>query len=178
MLSFPISTASTTFDWEHVEKAYFTLGKFGGSTVSSWSLELDGIIFIGGMKIKPFEEYSETLNPPAKDQTSINQYDIHPYPQNDTQISSFEQAQAEGARILANLKNPIPRLTLTKLAPTTQYHPSNVVTISGVDYRITKMTYEWASKKKECHVTYKVIGKTNPLPPIWTEQNELRYLVK
>ena len=80
--------------------------------------------------------------------------------------------------MVANLQNPIPKLTLTKILPTTQLYPSNVVTVSGVDYRVYGVIYEWDTAKKDVHATYKLVGKTSPMPPIWTEQNEMRYLIK
>lgn len=171
-------SGDTTFDWEHVKKIHFHFGQNGFPNLDDWSFELDGLYFIGGYRIEPFQSYSATLNPPAVDATSISQYGIHPFHYQNAQITSFEQAQAEGARLLNNLKDTIPRMTLSKLLPTTQFRPSNVVTVTGVDYRIANITYEWDTKTKEVHATYKIVGKTNPLPPIWTEQNELRYLVK
>jgi hypothetical protein len=165
----------TTFDWEHIVTFEIQLSSKGvmeSDTV--WGIYLDGLQFVGGYRIDP----SNPLNPPIIDGTSITAHGIHPYSHIDNQINSFEQAQAEGTRLVANLKNPISKLTLTKELPTTQLYPSNVVTVSGVDYRVYGVIYEWDTAWKDVHATYKLVGKTSPLPPIWTEQNEMRYLIK
>lgn len=168
----------TTFDWEHVVKMEIQIQSLPAPTAEQlWGVYIDGVQFIGGKSIDPFQE--PTLNPPIKSQDSINQYGVHYLPYQDTTISSFEQAQTEGARLLNNLKNPIPMLTISKQPiPTTQLYPSNVVTVLGVDYRIQSIIYEWDSNVKDVTATYKLVSKTSPLPPIWTIMNELRYLVK
>jgi len=168
----------TTFDWEHVRKFRLYIYRVLGDPLATMGVEIDGLMFTGGYSIEPFKWYSATLNPPKYDNSSIQSYEAGVYHHHDSNISSFEQAQSEGTRLLANLKNPIPKMTLTKVLPTTQIRPSNVVTVSGVDWRVYGVTYEWSTKTKEVHATYDLIGKTSPLPPLWTEENELRYLIK
>jgi hypothetical protein len=151
-----------------------------GVYTDHWGLLIDGLQFIGGIKIDQFN----ALNPPAVDLDSISGneehpgYGVHPFKHNDSQITSFEQAQAEAARILNNMHNPIPTLKCTKLLPTTQLYPSNVVKVATIDYRIANIIYEWHAKNKWVEATYNMVTKTSPLPQIWTQDNELRYLIK
>jgi len=166
----------TTFDWENIIQFQINILNVNISSGATWGVYVDGLQFIGGYPIEPFRPYSATLNPPVKDATSINTYGIHPLHHQDTLLHSFEAAQTEGARLLANLKDPNPLLTFTKNSPeTTQLFPSNV--INSV-YRIAGMIYDWNAKSRQCNVKYKCVGKLKPLPPVWTQQNELRFLVK
>lgn len=169
-------TGSTTFDWEHVTKCHINCARFqyGGDVATYWAFEIDEMIFFGGQKI----DFFNALNPPLSDSTSINTYGMHVYKHTDSTISSFEQATAEKTRLLANLAYPIDTLRVKKYAPTTQLYPSNVVTVNAVDYRIANISYEWMSKNKNLTAEYNLVEKTIPLPPIWTMQNELRYLIK
>lgn len=139
-----------------------------------WGIYIDGLQFVGGQRISQFH----ILNPPASDETSINTYGMHPFKHTDSTLSSFEQAQAEAARVLNNLHEPIPILKCTKLLPTTQLYPSNVVTVATVDYRIASEIYEWHAQNKRIEATYNMVTKTSPLPEIWTQDNVLRYLVR
>lgn len=139
-----------------------------------WGLYIDGFQFVGGKKISQFDP----LNPPASDATSISYYGMHPFKHSDAQISSFEHAQTEAARLLANMKDAIGTLKCTKQLPSTQLYPSNVVTVASVDYRIADILYEWNTGHKRVDATYNMVGKLSPLPQIWSKQNELRYLMR
>ena len=175
---------TSNFDWEHIKKMFISVGHlFLSGSASEWYFDVDGLQFVGGLEIS---EYNP-LNPPAVDSASINKYGVHPYKHTDSQINSFEQAQAEAARILNNLHEPIPTLQVRKLYGTdsygttwaTQLRPSNVATCQTVDYRLNSVFYDWNSTKgKRVEATYNLVGKTSPLPPIWTYDNALRYLMK
>ncbi|MCW4018072.1 MAG: hypothetical protein NWF00_05270 [Candidatus Bathyarchaeota archaeon] len=170
-----------TFDWEHVTIATIEVKWGSGAPTSglSWGFDLDGLVFEGGYDIKPFAPYSATLNPPVQDSTSQGWYGTHVLNVNDNTIGSFDQAHAEGQRLLANLAYPHPQLTVKKSsAHATQLRPSDVVTVDSVDRRISQMTYEWSSKNKRIDVEYKLLEATAPLPPLWSQLNELRLLVK
>jgi hypothetical protein len=142
----------------------------------TWGHYIDGLQFGGGLKIDPF--LWPSLNPPATDGTSISTYGVHPFMHEDSQITSFEQAQAEASRLLTNLKNPIPTLTCVKKDYATLLYPSNVVTVGGVDYRIASLVYDWRSSDKSMHTQFNLTPKTSPLPPLWTQENVMRYFVK
>lgn len=168
---------TTDFDWEHVKKLFISVAHLSltGST-PNWYVEVDGLQFQGGLKIEPYQPYSEALCPPLKDDASIAAHGIHPMHFQDSSISSFEQMQAEKARILSNLKNPIPTLSFTKASPeTTQLYPSYVINSA---YRISSIDYKWFSKHQRCDTTYKCVGKTSPLPALWTQDNTLRMLMR
>jgi hypothetical protein len=175
-------SSAGTFDWEHVQKVSIRLKITGTEAPISdyYGFAIDGLQFEGGYEIKPFEWYSKTLNPPVQDATSIAAYGMHPIHIQDTTISSFDQAQAEGARVIQNMKDPKPTLSVKKVLPeTTQLYPSNVVTVASTEYRIKNIVYNWKyGDRKVTNVEYGLIGKTAPLPPIWTMINELRFLVK
>jgi len=176
----------STFDWEHVVSFKVImnwaqlLGMGNPAVEEHWGMYIDGLQFVGGYEIKPFEWYSETLNPPVQDATSIAAYGMHPIHIQDTTIASFEHAQAEGARVIANMKDPKPILSVKKPLPeTTQLYPSNVVTVASTEYRIKNVTYNWKyGNHKTTNVEYQLVGKIASLPPIWTMTNELRFLVK
>lgn len=168
---------ATAFDWSNIVDLTIQIAFLDASVIGAgqtFGAYIDGFQFVGGQRITQFHP----LNPPASDTASINAYGIHPFTHNDAQISSFEQAQAEAARILNNLTNPIPTLQCTKLLPNTQLYPSNVVTTNSVDYRIANIVYEWRAKSKPVTATYNMVTKTSPLPPIWTQINELRYIMR
>ncbi len=175
-------TGSSGFNWADIrlvtlEMEYITTA----NDACDWGIEVDGLMFIGGYAIEPFRPYSATLNPPVQDATSIAAYGIHVMHHQDTMLMSFEQAQAEGARVLANNKNPVPLLTCTKATPFNRalaLRPSHVVTVDSVDRRIANISYNWKAATRKCETTYKLIAKTAPLPPIWTLDNTLRYLIK
>jgi hypothetical protein len=181
-------STGTTFDWEHVEKLDITFAlyedapQYGISSGDELGCYIDGVQFVGGQKITQFH----TLNPPAVDLASIASYGVHPFKHNDSQITSFEQAQAEAARVLNNLHEPIPTLKVTKLYGTdtygttwsTQLYPSNVVTLATVDYRVADVTYNWTSASQRVLASYNLVTKTSPLPAIWTQQETLRLLMK
>jgi hypothetical protein len=175
----------TTFDWEHIVAIRFGTRPADVSGTATWGLEIDGFQFVGGLTIDPFAEYADTFNPPVKDATSIATYGVHIGHVNDSQISSFEQAQNEGNRILSNLKNPIATLELKQPALLTAVKPSNLVTvtipqlaISAEHWRVIGEKYEWNSHRKTVHQTHILTKQTNPLPPIWAMTPELRSLVK
>jgi hypothetical protein len=172
--------ACSSFSWDYIVKLKLAVvWSQAPSAGWTWGFSLDGLVFVGGYQIEPFQAFSELLNPPAVDATSLGWYGTHVLHYQNTQLSSFEQAQAEGTRLLANLKYPHPSLNVTKgSAYATKLRPSNVVTIDSVDYRIASMAYDWTHKTQEVHVDYKLIEKAAPLPPIWQTQNELRYWVK
>lgn len=176
------NSPSKTFDWEHVVSMkittithYHTYGPSG-----ELGFAVEGLQFTGGLSIEPFQPYSATLLPPTKDAASIAAYGVHVLHAQDASITSFEQAQAEAARLLANLKDPHPTLSVTKPEPNIDglLHPSDVVTVDSVDMRIAEMQYNWQSNVKRVDVSYKLRDKTAPLPPLWTQINELRYFVK
>ncbi|MCW3994928.1 MAG: hypothetical protein NWE98_02110 [Candidatus Bathyarchaeota archaeon] len=164
----------SSFNWSKIKYVVFKLIRSLNNSVQEWGFYVDGLQFYGGQKISFFHP----LNPPVYDQNSINTYGLHIYKHTDANVSSFEQAVAEKNRILNNLKNPINVLKVKKVAPSTQLYPSNVVTTNTVEYRINKIKYEWQSRTKLLTAEYSLIEKTSPLPPIWTEQNVLRYLIK
>lgn len=180
------SAAITTFDWEHVEKIRFEVTPTTGATINKeWNVEIDGFQFVGGQAIDPFAEYADLYDPPVKNADSIAAYGVHLQHLNDSQISSFEQAQNEGARVLANLKSPIATLELMKPASLTAVRPSNLVTvniaqlgISSETWRIIGEKYQWNSHRKTVHQTHILTRQTSPLPPIWADTPELRSLVK
>jgi hypothetical protein len=125
------------------------------------------------------------FNPPVFDPESIDKYGVHLLHLQDTLINSFEYAQREGERVLANLKNPIPQLEITIPAHTTIIHPSDLVTItipqyniSAEEWRVMKVRYEWNSERKTVHQTLPLTQKTSPLPPIWSQMPELLPLLK
>ena len=172
----------STFDWEHVAALYISVAKFvtGGNSTANFNFEIDALQFVGGLEIKPFEWYSPTLCPPVADASSIATYGIRPIHITDSGITSFEQAQAEATRTLNNLNSPKSTLKIRKPLPeATQLFPSNVITVNSAEYRIKKLIYNWNyGKRKTQSVDYELIEKTASLPPIWTQINELRYLVK
>lgn len=169
---------SSNFDWSNIRTAYFTvILPYGYVPISNWGFELDGVQFAGGLKIEPFQPYSELLNPPSIDQTSIDTYGIHVLPLQDNSLMSFEQAAAEGDRLLANLKNTVNTLTFTK-TPTTLLYPGQVVSVDGTLQRLSAVTYDWSAETKKLIATYTAVAKLSPLPPIWTEENMQRYLIK
>jgi hypothetical protein len=171
----------STFDWENVQVVSIeTDWSYNSTTDKTWGMYIDGLRFVGGYSIEPFKPYSATLNPPAVSTSGISSSGIHALHYQNSLLSSFEQARAEGARVLANLSAPIPSLTCIKNADqlTKQWHPSNVCTVDSVDRRIASMIYDWQSKTKRCDCTFKFVSKTAPLPPVWTMNNELRFLVK
>jgi hypothetical protein len=174
---------ASTFDWSQVTAMAVRINVSTERIIGSgetWGCYIDGLQFVGGYEIKPFQWYSETLNPPVKDMTSILAYGMHPIHIQDSSIASFEQAQAEGSRVINNMKDPKHTLTVTKPLPeSTQLYPSNVVTVATVDYRIKNILYNWKyGDAKTSNVTYNLVDKTAPLPPIWMEMNELRYFIK
>lgn len=168
----------TSFNWENIVN-FQIITKWNYYTVPTdlvWGHYLDGLMFIGGMKIDPFEH--PDLNPPAIDPDSINSYGVHLFPYEDSTITSFEQAQAEGARLLNNLKNPMPTLACTKKDYATLLYPSNVVYVNSVYYRIDNIVYDWQASNKSMYTAFNLVNKTSPLPPIWTEENMMRYFIK
>jgi hypothetical protein len=174
-------TNDTSFDWEHISYLIIKsdMAAWTANAGVTWGFWLDGLQFTGGYQIAPFQSYSQLLNAPSVDSDSVNWFGVHVLEHNNAALNSFEQAKAEGARLLANLKNPIPYWTLTKSDPNAALlPPSSVVTYSSTDYRIAEMNYDWTKAKKRCNVTYKLIGKTSPLPPLWTQVNELRFIVR
>jgi len=178
--------AFTTFDWEHVVKVRFCIVPYSAPAGSKeWGVEIDGLQFEGGQAIDPFADYADLYNPPVKDAASIAAYGVHMQHLNDSQISSFEQAQNEGNRVLANLKNPIATLELKKTASLTSVKPSNLVTVTIAQLGITAETwrvigekYDWNSHRKTVHQTHILTKQTSPLPPVWSITPELRSLVK
>ena len=169
----------STFDLSNIVSAKFQIIIQPGSTAETddvFGFYIDGLQFVGGLTIEPFLAHSELLCPPLKDSTSISTYGRQVLHVQDSAITSFEAAQAEKTRLLANLKDPNPILTFTKSEPeATQLYPSFVINDA---YRLTGITYDWDSKSKNCKTTYRCVGKTAPRPPIWTMINELRYMVK
>lgn len=174
--------SGSSFDWENVVKVTFSSNSWQSGSNVAWSFEIDALEFAGGIKIDPFY----ILNPPAVDFDSISDYGVHVYPHSDSLINSFEQAQAEAARLLNNLHNPIPTLTAKKLMGADSYgtmwdtplYPSDVVTVQSVDYRIAHTSYDWSAKTKEVTCNYEIVTKTSQLPPIWASEVALRLLMK
>lgn len=179
-----VYSTGTTFDWEHVTAFEIQLSRQEAIVDASktWGVYIDALQFGGGAEINQFH----ASNPPATDASSISSYGVHPYKHVDSQISSFELAQAEAARVLNNLHTPIPTLNVSKIYGTdsygttwsTQLRPSNVVTCQSVDWRVLNVCYDWKSKQKLVAASYKMVGKTSALPPIWSYDNALRYLMK
>jgi hypothetical protein len=174
------------FDWEHVKKLkiHCTIGAGVVSGNLIWGFDVDGLQFVGGQPIDPFARYAPTYNPPVKDDASINTYGVHPLHLQDTALDSFEIAQKEGQRVLANLKSPVPTFTFT-VPFTTIVRPSNVITVTCLQFglnstqmRALKGQYDWNSKNKRVFQTISCTSKLNSLPPLWTSQQELRPLVK
>jgi hypothetical protein len=178
---------NTAFDWEKVKKLkiHCTVGAgvVGGDL--TWGFDVDGLQFVGGLMIDPFaKDYAPIYDPPVKDDASINTYGVHLLPLQDTALDSFEIAQKEGERVLANLKNPVPTFAFT-VPFTTVIRPSNIITVtcaqfglSSTQMRALKVQYDFNSKNKRIFQTITCTSKLNPLPPLWTQQQELRPLVK
>jgi hypothetical protein len=178
----------STFDWGHITALRIGLTvdisilSPALNSAETFGFYVDGFQFCGGEQIGQFH----ISNPPAVDTASINSYGVHPFNHTDTQISNFEQAQAEAARILNNLHEPIPTLQVKKIYGTdtygtvwaTQLRPSNVVTCQTTDYRMLSVVYDWTAKAKQVDATYNLVTKTSPLPPVWTYDNALRYAMK
>jgi hypothetical protein len=182
-------TTLSTFDWEHIVKLEFSRQVFTGTPTTSWitGFYIDALQFIGGLAIEPYDptygvlypHYGALLNPASYDQTSIDTHGEHILHVKDSSIASFEQAQAEGARVLANLKDPIGTFKF-KVIPTTLLKPSNVITVNGSLKRIKSITYDWAKTSKILYAEYNTVSQLAPLPPLWTdgELGYIRYLIK
>lgn len=176
----------STFDWKNVVKVRFivTNQRFNSGTV--WGCEIDGLQFLGGFPIDPFAEYAGTYNLYQYNQTSIDTYGVHVLHHQDTVISSFEHAAKEGERVLTNLKDPIAKLEIKIPALITRILPSNLVTVTipqlGINAEtwrvIPPVRYEWNANRKTIHQTLTLTKSTTPLPPLWSEQPELRSFVK
>jgi hypothetical protein len=185
---------ATTFDWSNLSKVIIRERlRNTPQTSTTWGFYIDGLQFVGGLNIEPFDpelgvfypHYGATLNPVIKDQTSINNYGVHVFHLRDSNISSFEQAQTEGQRVLNNLKTLKQTLTFRQIVgvsgtPTDILKPSNVVTVEGTDYRLTQIDYRWKATDKKLYADYQAVQKTAYLPPIWTngEYGYMKYLIK
>lgn len=179
------TSGSTTFNWDKVQKIRFLTSPLEQGSTRQWGLEIDGLQFVGGKEIDPFADYADIDNPPVKDGTSIAKYGVHIQHLNDTLISSFEQAQNEGDRVLTNVKNPIPTLDITIPALLSVVRPSNIVTVtvnqlglSAQRMRVLQISYDWNARRQCVHQSLKLTAETNPLPPIWAVQPELKSFVK
>lgn len=140
---------------------------------------IDGLQFVGGYPIEPFQPYSTLLNRPVTDEVSKGYYGVSVLHHQDTLLTSFEQAQTEGQRLLNNLAYPHGTLTIQKGdVATTLLKPSMYVTVEGLKQRIADIQYDWHVKDKKVKVTYTLVDPAQPLPPIWTTQNELKRAIK
>ena len=186
-------SGNQSFNWEKVKKMKIVVAA-GGAMLSgdkTWGFDVDGLQFVGGLIIQPFctkEMECPTgwhpYNPPVKDDASINTYGVHLLHLQDTALDNFEIAQKEGERILTNLKSPVPTFSFT-VPFTTIIRPSNIITVScsqfglsAMEMRVLKVQYDWSSKNKRIFQTISCTSKLNPLPPLWTQLQELRPLVK
>jgi hypothetical protein len=180
---------STSFDWNNIAIFQIQIQNDGGNVDPAYvfGCYIDGLQFVGGLDIEPFDpvygalypHHGATLNPAVYDADSLATYGKHVLHVRDSSIASFEQAQAEGARVLTNLKNPNPTLTFT-VQPTAVLKPSNVITVNGSLKRIKEVAYNWNASTKMLEATYITVGQLAPLPPIWTdgELGYMRYIVK
>jgi hypothetical protein len=176
---------ATTFDWANVYMVQIEIKGSLPMISGVWGFYLDNFRFIGGISIDPFAEYADILDPPVKDVASINACGVHLLHAQDTLITTFEQAQNEGNRILANLKKPIKTLELKQPAKLTAIKPCNLVTvtipqlnINAEEWRVIGLKYNWNSRRKTVHQTFSLTSKLDPLPPIWSSQPELRSAVR
>lgn len=54
---------TTTFNWARVQKLRIQTGPVTGSyAMKQWKIQIDGLKFIGGIAIDPFEKYADTLS--------------------------------------------------------------------------------------------------------------------
>jgi len=148
---------------------------------------IDGLQFVGGYQIVPdFTGINPVgLNPSIYDETpapnnSILNYGLNHLHYQDTLITSFEQAQAEGRRVLENLREPHPTFTVTQsTCPSTQLKPSMLVDCEGVQRRLASIRYRWESKRPDrVFPTYTMVNATAPLPPIWSQDAQLKRAIK
>jgi len=181
--SWKYSSSTTSFDWENVEKVRISAtSPFQSSDTGSWWFVIDGLAFVGGREIDPFAKYADELCPPKYDSTSISNYGVHLLHHQDTLLDDFDIANNEGNRVLNNLKNPVPTIQFTIPAWSSLLRPSDVITVQSPiyndDVRIIGCRYEWNSRNKRIRQTITATNKLNPLPPYWSWEPTLRYLIK
>jgi len=171
----------SSFDWENVNKVMFRAIPDNLSTSTIYYI-IDGLYFVGGLEIDPFAEYADTLCPPKYNSTSIGNYGVHLLHHQDTLLDDFDIANNEGDRVLGNLKNPVPTIKFTIPAWSSLLRPSDVITVQSPifngDVRIISCEYRWESRTKRIRQTITATSKLNPLPPYWSWEPTLRYLVK
>jgi len=179
---YKLNESDPDFHWDKVRKIKFYVRTANPDVTET--MYIDGLQFVGGHPIDPFTDWGFIYDPAVKDDASIATYGIHILHLQDTALDSFEIAQKEGQRVLANLKNPVPTFTFT-VPFTTVIRPSNIITVTcaqfglnSTDMRVLKVQYDWNSKNKRIFQTITCTSKLNPLPPLWTSLQELRPLVK
>jgi hypothetical protein len=169
---------STTFDWSNILALKVRIDTyFASNKPAQLKFYIDGLQFVGGLAIEPFKPYSAELNPPHYDSASKATHGLYVMHHQNSAISSFEQAYAEGERLLTNLKNPIPTLSFCKV-PTQLLWPGQVVSVDGSLQRLKSINYQWMNSDKKLRAKYQSVPRLSQLPPIWTEENMQKYLIK
>lgn len=148
------------------------------------ALYIDKLFFAGGLKIDPFQnpefypKYpSQNGDPANKDETSINDNDLGVYHHDNRDITSFEQADKEGTRILSVLKNPIKTVTLTKkgyawLRPNqTVTLNSSTLGISSESWRTVELNLAWVVNHP-VYNTMKLVPAADGVPPAYSPSGE------
>lgn len=173
--------SGSSFDWKNVSKITIAMRPWN-MYAGNWSFQIDGFHFVGGLEIDPFAEYADELCPPKYDSTSIDNHGVHLLHHQDTLLDDFDIANNEGDRVLGNLKNPVPTIKFTIPAWSSLLRPSDVITVQSPifngDVRIISCEYRWESRTKRIRQTITATSKLNPLPPYWSWEPTLRYLVK
>lgn len=151
---------STVFDWSDIRKFYlrWTVSATGAPM---WFVYLDGLRFSGQFPIDPL--LYPILNPPAKDTNAVLYPVIYHH---HTNVTSFEDAQIEGQRILALLKEKFTKYTISLkyCRPWIKFSQTGKLTlpeynISNEDWIIANIRHAWKSKGNRLRTLIDVIPK-------------------
>lgn len=129
---------------------------------------IDEFYFEGGREIIPTVD---GLNPPVKDQTSIDSYGVSLHWLIDQDINSFDMAQYEGQRFRDTLKDPMETVELSKKGYT-WVRPTQTVTlnvprigISSETWRPLEVTRRWSKRFPKIITDFELVKQSVRTPP-------------
>lgn len=143
---------------------------------NSTGIMVDWFKFGGGLAIDPFKEI--VLNPPVKDDASINAHGLSVYHHYNVELKSFDQAQDEGERVLNVLKDPVRTVTCTKLG-LTWLRPNQIVVLNSNSLEITEtwrtveLVWNWNSNGKIVYCTMNLVPQYAKTPPVFGYRGEM-----
>jgi len=165
------------FDWSQIKQVGIHIDESIGGGVGY----IDGLLFGGAYEIDPFKH--PDMNPAVYDEDSVNMYGVRLMWINDTSIRSFEQANAEKTRVLNNLKDPIPTLTIKTNTAFTWLKPNQCITvnvpqfgISNETWRPAKVIHVYRNGRLRTHL--ELVKQTDMIPPLWAKQPFLYPFIK